>query len=480
MTTKDEKPDSPKREKREAHVNIEGSDNVVAIRGIATSIKIVLQNSRPVVTLLLGLVLIGGAIAFLYWMSLQPRRLTGDFNIAVAEFTQVGDSKPKVASILSQTIYQFIDQEFNSPQYNIDIDVEHKNIGVISGEDRAEELAQSINANIIIYGTVRVINENVIISPRFYIANSIRADAGELIGFHQLEVPQGLRIKDLPNLLIEGTEEREKLLHNSEILIYFTQGLTYLVLSEDEEAGRESYLRLAFESIQKAITRSNELKAKTGLEAGNEVLYLFASYISLLRGNQELAKKYIEETLSINGCYGRAYIAQGNVLYDMGVSAHAHGDRIFQDYFDQAIRAYNHALELDANHADCEVQPYGYYLPVKAHTGLGNTYSFLFQVGQDAMNPALAQKALSSFEQVVTAQNHLPKDDPGRDLLTKLAANAQYQSGVIFLIQEKKEQAIDKFKLVIQLEDCTPLTTKAREQLERLGEVVTDSCGEQK
>ena len=111
MTTKDEKPDSPKREKREALVNIDGSDNVVAIRGIATSIKIVLQNSRPVVTLLLGLVLIGGAIASVYWLSLQPGRMTGDFNIAVAEFSQKGNAEPKVADIVSQQVFRFLDDQ---------------------------------------------------------------------------------------------------------------------------------------------------------------------------------------------------------------------------------------------------------------------------------------------------------------------------------------------------------------------------------
>lgn len=131
MTTKGKKPVSRslKREKHEAHVShvsIEGSDNVVAIRGIATSIKIVLQNSRPVVTLLLGLVLIGGAIAFLYWMSLQPGRMTGDFNIAVAEFMPVGDSEPKVASILSQQVFRFLDDQAKLIIFE-NVPIAHKN-----------------------------------------------------------------------------------------------------------------------------------------------------------------------------------------------------------------------------------------------------------------------------------------------------------------------------------------------------------------
>jgi tetratricopeptide (TPR) repeat protein len=466
-------------------VNIVTGGHVEKIVNIAKAGAVHIHQKNYLIThqsfvLLLSVIiivsLVGGGV---YWQSLQPRKLEGDFNIAVATFdTDTGTNDLEIAETVSKAIYQFIDREFNSKEYNLNIDVEHKNIGVIAGEDRAEELARSINANVVIYGTVKTAGNSVIILPRFYVANSIKADAGELIGFHQLEMQQGLEKGDLQNLLIENTKESEKLLQNSEILINFTQGLTYLVLSENKNSGRKSYLRLALESIEKAITKSNELKNNNpGIETGSEVLYLFASYISLLLGEQVSAKNFIDNALLINGCYGRAYIAQGNIFYDMGVSAHAKSDGAFQNDFDQAISSYNHALELDANHADCEIQPYGYYLPAKAYTGLGNVNSFLFQVGPDAMDPALAEKALNSFEQVIAAYDDLPQNDPGKDLLTKLAANAQYQSGVVFLIQKKSEQAIDKFKLVIQLKDCSPLANKAKNQIERLGETVTDSCG---
>jgi hypothetical protein len=116
-------------------------------------------------------------------------------------------------------------------------------------------------------------------SPRFYIADS-RADAGELIGSHQLELPQGLKASDFDAPPADDAEVREKLFQNSEILIYFTQGLTYLVLSEQDPAGKDGYLRLALESIRPAITKSEELHAETGAVTGNEVLYLFASHAS--------------------------------------------------------------------------------------------------------------------------------------------------------------------------------------------------------
>ena len=53
----------------------------------------VFSDVRQVITLLLGLVIIGGAIAFARWWSLQPRVMTGDFNIAVAEFAYIQDAR---------------------------------------------------------------------------------------------------------------------------------------------------------------------------------------------------------------------------------------------------------------------------------------------------------------------------------------------------------------------------------------------------
>jgi tetratricopeptide (TPR) repeat protein len=468
-------------------VTIVTGGQVEKIVNIAKAGAVHIHQSHYLITfrsfvLLLSVVVTAFLIIFgIYWKSKQPTILIGDFKIAVATFgTSASAPDPDTAENISQAIYELIDREFNSPQQNnLEIDVGHENIGVISGQDHAEQLAQSIHADIIVYGTLTAQGDDLVIAPRFYIADSIKADAGELIGSHQLELPQGLKTGDFNVLPTEGSKARETLLQNSEILIYFTKGLTFLVLSEKDPAGKDNYLRLALESIRTAIKKSEELHPE-GDATGNEVLYLFASHASFLRGDQESAQTYIDTILSINDCYGRAYIARGNVFYAMGISAHAEADAAFEEYFDQAIDSYEYALDLDAGHADCEVQPYGYYLPAKAYIGLGNVYSFLFQVAPSPKDPALADKALHSFDQVIAAHTSLPAKDPGRALLTTLAANAHYQSGVIFLIQENSAAAIERFHRVITLAACTPLAAKAKAQLERLGEVVRDSCGDKK
>jgi hypothetical protein len=75
----------------------------------------------------------------------QPRRVTGDFNIAVAKFTQVGYSEPKVASIISQQGFRFLDDRAKLITLE-NVQVAYKSKGKELTTDR--ELIQRIESNV--------------------------------------------------------------------------------------------------------------------------------------------------------------------------------------------------------------------------------------------------------------------------------------------------------------------------------------------
>jgi hypothetical protein len=418
MTTKDEKPDSPKREKREALVNIEGSDNVVAIRGIATSIKIVLQNSRPVVTLLLGLVLIGGAIAFLYWMALQPGRMTGDFNIAVAEFTQVGDSEPKVASILSQQVFRFLDDQAKLITFE-NVQVGHKNIRVITSAEEAKALAKKINAQVVLYGDVTTIGNQVRLTPQFYIAEAFRANVSELNGQQRLAAPITFPIDSL----MSSTPDPMKLVQERAIIMTeFTKSLVYLATEN---------LPLSKEAIDKAILYSE----REAPFEGREVLYLFASQIARLQGDKATARNFVDEALQINPDYGRGYIAKANVFYDEG--------NLYQ-----AKENYIKAKGLPG-------QPIGAYIIEKASLGLGNSCWVQLQGVKQTLKPdpvavaGLEQCALDNYQHLIELYKQQKKPEVN---LKEMAAWAYYGVGNI---SESRGQLQEAQKMYEQARQIT-------------------------
>jgi len=418
MTTKGEKPDPSKRERHDAHVIIEGSDNVVAIRGIATNIRIVLQNSRPVIALLLGLVLIGGAIASLYWMAHQPSKMTGDFNIAVAEFAQVGDSETKVASILSQQVFRFLDDQAKLITFE-NVQVAHKNIGVITSAEEAKALAKKINAQVVIYADVNAVRDQVRLTPQFYIAEAFRANASELNGQQRLAAPITFPID---SILSPADDPLQLMQERAVIMTEFTKSLVYLATEN---------LPLSKEAIDKAILHSE----RQAPFEGREVLYLFASAIARLQGDKVAAQNFADEALRINPAYGRAYIAKANVYYGNDETLY------------QAMELYKKAKELPD-------QPIGAYILEKASLGIGNTCWVQLQHVQQTRNPDpiavkdLEQCALDNYEQLIDlyTQNKNPEAN-----LKEMAAWAYYGIGEIFESRDELQEAHKMYEQARQI-----------------------------
>jgi tetratricopeptide (TPR) repeat protein len=326
--------------------------------------------------------------------------MTGNFNIAVAEFVQTeldGEAaSSQVAKAVSQRIFSFLDGEYVTSSLD-NVQVAHYKIGIIHDGSEAEALAAAINADLVIYGDVTVDEPRVLVSPKFYMSNTYRSGTGEVNGEYRLAAPVNF---DTTNVLDPSDKAMNEMRQRAGILIEFTRSLVYLGTGDLAPAARTINLTLQ--------TAENETFE------GKEVLYLFASHIARLQGNNVDAQRFIDTALELNGNYGRALIAQANIYYD-------------QSQLDQARIVFEKALTL-------EYQPDGSFVAEKANLGLGNVYTVQYQ--EINRNPEatpteairFANQALSYYQAVVDSY----LGEPENNLLVDLGILAYYGSGIIY------------------------------------------------
>jgi len=389
-----------------------------------------------VLALLAVLVLIGGSISFGVWWQRQPQRMTGNFNIAVAEFVHTGDAD-SVAPIVSQRIFSILDGQYKLSSFEV-VQVAHDKIGVISNAQEASALAKKINAHLVIYGDVSVLGDQVLVTPQFYVAEMQQSNVGEVNGEHRLAARISMPKEDL---VAPVNQALDKMQQSATTLIEFTKALVYLT------AGKSGDLNLARESIDRAIAESD----RYGDFEGKEVLYLFASDIARRRRDLPKAQMYIDEAIHINNSYGRGYIAEGNIYYD-------------QDNFYQAMYYYNMAKSL----AD---QPFGAYVAEKASLGIGNSCSTQYQhvhrnspVDQAAA-AALANCALDNYQVVIAAYNQQAAPEFA---LKEMAAWAYYWSGVVYQEADYFAEAQQVYETALSLTTNSELLIRARRRLDEV------------
>lgn len=377
------------------------------------------SDVRQVLTMMLGIVLIGGVVLFTIWWSQQPRRMRGDFNIAVAELVPTGEAVD-IAPIVSQRLFSFLDGQYKLSSF-ADVQVAHKNIGAITSAEEARALAERINAHLVIYGDVVAIGDQVLVSPQFYVVETHQTDVGEVNGEHKLAARISLRLQDL----VSPTSESLALMQqNTAILVEFTKALVYLA------AGSETDLMLAQKSIDEAIDKSKNYDEFEG----QEVIFLFASDIARRQGKMDEAQTHLNTALNLNTNYGRGYLAQANIFYDQG------------DFY-AAKMFYERAI----NHGD---NPLGAYVFEKASLGLGNICFVQYQYVQrnDQADKAeadrLARCGLDHYQQVITAYNQQPEPEP---ILREMAAGAYFSSGTIYQINGQFDAARLAYEQALKL-----------------------------
>jgi tetratricopeptide (TPR) repeat protein len=373
----------------------------------------------PVLPVLVLILLVLAAIAFFGLRLLGPAKMTGTFNLAVAEFGQVDSSGKVVSSALgdqiSQRLFQGLKIELEnlSPadranfqpqvwQDSLPITQKRVKIGVVPGKTPQERwaaacrLAQTINARVVIYGNLPAGSSAGEFIPEFAVCDnpSLRLDADEIVGSHQLI--QGLSLQLLSQLGQPNADLAVNMQVNSwtEILSLFSIGILY------DLQGRSD---LALATFQQA--RDN-LGAVSNGGAG-EVLWFFIGREELILSNPVAAaansapsqsthlanaEAAFQQSLKLNPAYARSHLGLGSVYFSRAQNLSSQ-DRLKTSDLADAISQYQQALAGAFASA-------GALIDVKARLGLASTWILQGEAQRD--QGQLAQ-AGDSFAQAVQA-----------------------------------------------------------------------------
>lgn len=383
-------------------------------------------------TVVLGILGVFGTFAYQSWRASQPVPMTKSFNIAVAAFgEQAGEGQPVRVSAdgawLSDRVYERLATALSADaDLQRVVEVRHANIGPLRGQTRAQraaeanELAERLNATVVIYGTLDVRTPNVFV-PEFYVAEAYRG-APELTGDFKVtgsgfELTGQNAFGDPIRVNLSLSEQtrldaEEKIGPRAQALSLFTLGLAYLSIDRPDKA--LDYLE-----------RAEKVPGWTDTQ-GKEVLYLFKASTLVARRTPDdlkLASQEYERALELTQRqYARAFIGLGNVLYAQATDR----GRIDFQRLDQAIGLYQEAL----NASD---KPAGAYVEAKALFNMGLAYATKARFSTGACPDPTTMDTLKRAIAEYAKDGSIP-------LAQDIGAKAYYQLGLVY------EACADQYK----------------------------------
>jgi hypothetical protein len=380
---------------------------------IVTNYRTIFSSTRQVIALLLYISLVVGLVGSTYVLWRQPSSMTGDFNIAVAQFGEIqADGNVQntgTSARIAQALVDYLDGEYKRTSFGLQVMVDNRNMRYVANDIVAEKLARRVNAQLVIYGTLRPGGDQVTLQPHFFVARQIQTgarsrvaigcDVDEIVGEH----PFTLNLHFDPNA---STDEIEaEMAGRAAVLASFTQGLVHLYNVQSDEP---VLARLAFDS---AIAEAQALADFRGLQT----LYLFDAVANYRSQDYETARSLLDRALEIEPGYGRALIAQGNIFYYQALAG------CLANGLDEKAMAYCQAGDAKAAQTYLLYRawetygqvsrgqrfPYGTYLQEKAWLNMGNIY---LMRGQDGEVGAY-ERAAAYYQQVAGGYEQAPRND---------------------------------------------------------------------
>jgi tetratricopeptide (TPR) repeat protein len=426
---------------RREDVSIQGDGNVIGDNNTVTVIKQRWSQVSPFL-LPISIVILLGVITVLFFQYRQfrhPTQMEGEFNVAVAEFTVVGEQNNRVQDKEAKALSEFLAQRLETYLAEIDakmIDYElwsPSYTGQVKGRTREERarsaasLVQRINAHIIVYGVISQEGNHSQFSPEFYVSYEGFEEGQEIIGQHRLGdellIPSPFDKTQLQAI------ENPALAARVKALSLVTVGLAYYSIDEFESA---------LEYFEQAKATEGWLDS-----AGKEVACLLTgnSYVRLAsRKNQTeylpLAKSGYTKALELAPTYARAKLGLSGVLYLEAV-----GDPNNPSFETVDLDGLSAAEAILHEILATEGLPESVNFETKADLRLGHIYLVRAQLlGGDWL-----KRSKSRFKKVIREY------ESGNAQVAGLASHAHAKLGLINLLEDKSEAAIEQYKQAINL-----------------------------
>jgi tetratricopeptide (TPR) repeat protein len=356
-------------------------------------------------------------------------KMSGEWNVAVAGFTSQGTDLNNPDVKLIGTIFSNrFSQEMESLGSNANLIVQVRGSeqvqsitgnGIDERATNAAKLAEKINADMLIYGTIRQVDGGYVLQPEFYIRARNYYEADELFGQHSFGGP--ISIIASRNTFPSQVHLNIELTRRSEILAFVARGLSL-------------YLVQSYEQASQMFEQANQDQFWQKSE-GRELIYLLQGNAEIRLQQFEQAKQAYSLAVQLAPQYGRGYIGLGNVVYLQALETESQQNfnpnrqelSQAEDYFQQALQAID--------------QPASAEIPSKAAFGLGQIYMTEWFLGEDVHDPAIEQF------QIVLDQYA----DGAKPQLQELASESHSRVAVIYRQDGQLDTALAEFQQALDL-----------------------------
>lgn len=233
----------------------------------------------------------------------------GDFNITVAAFSRV-DSSPSLfpkSNRLADEVYQALESQLQPLQeagFNVELRGPQQ-VDAIQGETalerarNAEAVAQAHDADLVIYGVLRLEPNQTSLQPELYVKNNKLYKAEEAAGQYTFGSP--LTVANRIDRNPVASSVLSKSLNTRVVsLVHFVIGLGYFSLSKYDDA-----------------TTYFEQANQQSLDGGKEqaVILLFQGSVAAKRRNLPLAADYYRKALAVDDQYARAQLGLSQTFF---------------------------------------------------------------------------------------------------------------------------------------------------------------------
>lgn len=320
----------------------------------------------------------------------ETKAMSGEWNIAVSSFYLKGDVgiKKDDARNIAKVFFNRLNSEVGDLFKTSNIVCELRgpeDIEIIEGDTEgersihAQEVAKKINADMLIYGSIEKIRDDLELKPEFYISIKNFYEADELTGNHIL----GRNIKLIAgeSILPSQLNLNRDLSLRAQVLSSVVRGLSYYLIHD--------YVN-SYTNFKKAnndnLWESNE---------GRQTIYL-------LEGNAAGRAKMFEESKSaylnaieIDPDYARAYIGLGGIYYLL--SMRDKSSAIYNpntSFLNDSIKLFKKALGIKKSPKLADIT-------TKAEFGLGQAYLALWFSGNRTLDVSIKyfNKVLKEYKE---------------------------------------------------------------------------------
>ncbi len=408
----------------------------------ARRVQITLGSTAAVLMIVVAVVLLAANGAF------APRKMSGIFNIAVADFGEMGPDGTIHSSAagkqMSEWTVTYLRDELKKEDSNLSVWPDQSNFFrrtrvPLVQPATAEQIASEINADLLINGYIDTRSDSPQLVLNFWVAPQDKYKFEDIQGNNQIGQP--IRIVNLqdPGISVQGELERQSI-----AVAFIAMGLAQEQLGQSEDA------LAVFLKAEQKVPQSAMVKFFIGRE------YLFISDLQPDR-REELWQKAEEElnhAIALDPAYGRAYIGLGafymqraTSLVDRALPLRQPPDPQAEEWVEQAIDKYMKASQLPD-------QKYVNLVTDVARLGLGNAHRLQGTIFLLQGNLDLAQKAFDLAIQRLEASRpvfeaSVPEHESYRRYLAQayeyLGTTYQWQ-GQTFEAAQNYDSALSAYK----------------------------------